>query len=372
MNGFTKAACMVSAAASLSLAACGQAQAPSAGGSQAAPASTAGQSASWPDIEAAADKEGSVTVYALNTMPPDQVGRFQDVWNKAYPHIKVDINAGLNPPDVVAKVTAEQDAKAFTGDVAQLGGTTGRQLDGLGALSPFIPPAAQDPNVKWRIDPVQDEAHKGAMLAGTLSYVPIWVNSNLVKPGDEPKTHLDVTDPKWKGKVVWQAPWTSGFGWNEFYLSKKYYGQDWITRMQAINPVISASSNDEINQLARGEYAIALAAPGGDLATRLIKAGQPLKADWPDDFVYGSANGFSVLNGAPHPNAAKVFVNWWLTQAGQQFYADLGQFPNRVDIPGKEDWMKGADHPKEVWYAKASDDAIAEPTQKEAASYFKK
>jgi ABC-type Fe3+ transport system substrate-binding protein len=134
----------------------------------------------------------------------------------------------------------------------------------------------------------------------------------------------------------------------------------------------ASNSNDAVNQLARGEYSLLLADVGGDIATRLIRDGQPIKADWTDDFVYGSANGFSALNGAPHPNAAKVFVNWWFTQAGQQFYADLGQFANRADIPAKEDWMKGADHPKEYWWPKSADDAQAAPAQKEAASYFKK
>jgi len=375
MNRF--ASVLAIAAAVLSLAACGQPQAASQPPASSQPSSaggstTAGQASTWSQVEAAANKEGSLTVYALNTIPPDQVSRFQAVWTKAYPNIKVELTAGLQPPDVVAKVTAEQDAKAYTGDVAQLGGTTGRQLERLGELDPFIPPAVQDASVKWRIDPVQDQAHKGALLAGTLGYVPIWVNTKLVKPGDEPKTRLDLTDPKWKGKILWLAPWTAGFGWNEYYLAKKQYGQAWVTKMQGQNVTFGSNSNDGINQIARGEYAIGLSYIGGALATRLIQDGQPLKAVWPDDFVYGSANGFSVLKGAPHPNAAKVFVNWWFTDAGQRFYADLGQFPNRADIPGKEGWMKGFDHAKEFWWAKAADDALAAPNQKEAASYFKK
>ncbi|HLG70495.1 MAG TPA: extracellular solute-binding protein [Chloroflexota bacterium] len=330
------------------------------------------EASSWAQIEAAANKEGSVTVYALNTIPPDQMGRFEEVWSKDYPKIKVEMTTGLQPSDIVAKVTAEQDAKAYTADVAQLGGTTSRQLDRLGVLAPIVPPAVKDPSVKWRVDPILDEAKKGALLGGTLNYVPIWINTKLVKPEDEPKTHNDLTDPKWKGKISWQVPWAAGYGWNEYYLSKKYYGQEWVTKMQAQDISFGSNSNDALNQIARGEYAIGLANNGNDLATRLIKSGQPLKAVWPDDFVYGSANGFSALNGAPHPNAAKVFVNWWFTKAGQQLYEDLGQFPNRADMPGKEDWMKGFDHPKEFWWPKASDDALAAPTQKEAAAAFKK
>lgn len=367
MNRFASA--VVIAGAGVWLAACGGPP-----GASPAPASSqpAGQASTWAQVEAAANKEGSLTVYALTTIPPDQVGRFQELWAKTYPNIKVDLTTGLQPADIVVKVTAEQDAKAYTGDVAQLGATTSRQLDKLGELDPFIPPAVQDASVKWRVDPVLDEAHKGALLGGTLNYVPIWINTKLVTPADEPKTHLDLTNPKWKGKLLWQVPWSAGYGWNEYYLSKKYYGQEWVTKMQAQNVTFGANSNDGINQVARGEYAMALANPGNDLATRLMREGQPLKAAWTEDFTYGSANGFSVLKGAPHPNAAKVFVNWWFAEAGQRLYADFGQFPNRADIPGKEDWMKGFDRAKEFWWPKAADDALAAPTQKEAATYFKK
>ena len=359
------------------LAACGQAQAPNQVPASAPPTEarwgmSAEQAAAWAQVEAAANKEGTLTVYALTTIPPDQVSRFQELWVKAYPSIKVDLNTGLQPSDVVAKVTTEQDAKAYTADVAQLGGTTSRQLDRLGALDPFIPPAVQDPSVKWRVDPVLDEARKGALLGGTLSYVPIWINTKLVKPGEEPQTRMDLTDPKWKGKILWQVPWAAGYGWNEYYLGKKYYGMEWVAKMAAQNVVVGSNANDGLNQVARGEYAIGLANLAGDLATRLIRAGQPLKAVWPDDFVYGSANGFNIVKGAPHPNAAKVFVNWWFTEAGQRLYADLGQFPNRADIPAKEEWMKGFDHPKEYWWPKPADDVLAEPNQKEAATYFKK
>jgi len=106
--------------------------------------------------------------------------------------------------------------------------------------------------------------------------------------------------------MAWNSPSTASGG-----IGKKFYGQDWVTKMQAQNIIFSQNQNDGMNQLARGEAAIALANGANDLANRLTQAGQPLKAVWPDDFVYGSANGFSVIKGGPHPNAAKVFVNWW-------------------------------------------------------------
>jgi ABC-type Fe3+ transport system substrate-binding protein len=369
---------LLSLLAVLTLAACGgQAQPAGQAGSGAARSGAprwgmnAEQQAAWDQIEAAANKEGSVTVYALTTLTPEQLPRLQELWKKDYPGIKIDLTTG-RPVDVTTKVSTEFDAKAHVADVAQLGGSTGRQLDRMGALEPFNPPAVQDPSVKWRINPLQDEAQRGTNLAGTLSYVPIWINSQLVKPEDEPHTHLDVTDPKWKGKIVWDVPWSAGYGWNEYYLGKKTYGMDWVTKMQAQNVSFSPDTNNGPNVIARGEDSILLANLGSDTAVRLIHDGQPLKAIWPDDFTYGSANGFDVIKSAPHPNAAKVFVNWWFSQAGQQFYNDLGQWPNRSDLQPKEDWMKGFAHPKTYWYPTPADDALSAPMQKEAATYLKK
>ena len=57
----------------------------------------------------------------------------------------------------------------------------------------------------------------------------------------------------------------------------------------------------------------------------------------------------SLIKGAPHPNAAKVFINWGLTERGQNFWRDLGQFPLNSAIAPAEEWMKGVNNAKTVY-----------------------
>lgn len=330
------------------------------------------QAADWQTLENAAKKEGSVTVYALTTIPPDSMNTFLDLWKQDYPTIKVEMTTG-QPADVTARVSTEQQAKAYTGDTAEIGATSARQLNQIGAVTAFVPPASQDPSFKWHVNPLFDEEHKGTNLTTRVGYVPFWVNTNVVKAGEEPKIRQDLTDPKWKGKIAWIVPWAAGYGWYEYYFSKKTYGADWPDKMSRQSVTFLTDANAAVGQLARGEFGILLADGGGQTAERLIEQNQPIKAVWPDDFTYGTSGGFILLKGAPHPNTAKVFINWWFTERGQKFLADLGQFANREDIQPKYDWMKGNTHPKEYYvFSKASDDALAEPNQQEAAKLFRK
>jgi ABC-type glycerol-3-phosphate transport system substrate-binding protein len=79
-----------------------------------------------------------------------------------------------------------------------------------------------------------------------------------------------------------------------------------------------------------------------------------------------------LLNGAPHPNAAKVLLNWWIDEPGQKFEAGVGVWPSRADVPLKEDWQNGVTHPKQRFTnLDVPDDAVL-AGQKEAASLFKK
>ena len=159
------------------------------------------------------------------------------------------------------------------------------------------------------------------------------------------QTSLNTRSPTCSWAV---AAWTSGGGSHLYYFAKKVYGPEWVTKMQAQNPTFSEDQDAALLQVARGEFAIGLAISGRQGA-QFIKAGQPLRAVWPDDFVITSTQGNQLIVKAPHPNAAKVFINWHLTERGQQFWRDLGQFPLNAAIAPAEDWMKGVSNAKQVY-----------------------
>src|SRR5581483_7680155 len=325
---------------------------------------TAEQEAAWEQVEAAAKKEGALTYYVGGNIPQDQVGVFTSAWNKDNPDIKVDVVIAGSGPDMQARVRTEQEAKAYTGDVGDFARNAALTFAGRGMVDAFIPPVARDPNSKYRTDPVTDPDKKGFFIANNVTTNPFWINTKLVPAGQEPKTHADLADPKWKDKILWIAPWATGVGWNVYYYSKKAYGQDWVTKMQANNPAFTLDKVGAVTDVARGEYAVLIADGGGANASKLIKDGQPLKAVWPEDFSYGEASGQAVLAHAPHPNAAKVFINWMLTENGQEFVEKLSRFPNRLETPLSQDWMKGSTQVKQ-WYN------VAEVSDEEQAAILK-
>ncbi len=331
---------------------------------------TAAQAAAWALIEAAAKKEGKVTYYTLGSIPANQVDKFKSLWKADYPEIEMEyLNVGNNA-QLNTRLITEQESKTVVGDVADIAVRAALLLDPA-FLEAFIPPAAQDPGVKWLYNPVADPARKGLTTADFAQFFAIWTNSNLVKPADAPKTLMDVaTDPKWKGKIIWRTPWTTGGGNHTFLFAKQVYGMDWVTKMQAQNPTFADDQDAALLQVARGEFAIGIGLTGRT-ATQLIKDKQPIAAVWPEDFAVTITNGSPIMAHAPHPNAAKVFANWMLTEAGQNLWRDLGQFPLRADILPTEPWMQGVSKAKQV-FENLLTAAPQQASLDEATRFFKK
>jgi iron(III) transport system substrate-binding protein len=367
------------AGAAVTLAACGASQAGAPSGSPSAGAGkpsreprwgmTPDQESAWEQVEAAADKEGTLTYYGQGVITPQNVPVFMEAWKKSYPNVKIELVNGTTA-DVQTRITTEQDARSYTGDVADISVRSGLLEAKRGYTQRFVPPAAADTTVKWTANRVYGD---GDVTNDHMTWFPTWINTRLVAPKDEPKTHMDFLDPKWKGQILWYTPWSEGGGWNEYYWCKKVYGMDWVKGMIAQQPAFAQGTTELLTPLARGEYAIVMGSTGGGPATQMIKNGQPIKALWLDDFIHGTPTGHIMLNHAPHPNAAKLLLNWWISEEGQRFQSEvMGQFPVRSDVPAKEDWQKGVDHPKEHYNSAEIPEDTAAQEQKEAAGFFKK
>ncbi len=309
---------------------------------------TADQAAAWAQIEAAARKEAKITYYSLGTVPVNQVDRLKAEFAKDYPEITLEyLNVG-NSNNMSARLTTEQDGKVYVADTFDQSVRAALLLPPE-VMDSFIPPAVKDPGVKWLYDPVADPEKKGRILADVAQFFAIWTNTKLVSAADAPKNMMDVaTNPKWKGQIMWRTPWTSGGGSHLYHFAKQVYGDAWVTKMQAQQPAFADDQDAALVQVARGEYAIGIGLTGRQ-GSQLITAGQPLAAIWPDDFVITITEGTNFVAHAPHPNAAKVFMNWMHSERGQQFWRDLGQWPIRSDILATDPWMQGVSKAKQVF-----------------------
>ena len=140
----------------------------------------------------------------------------------------------------------------------------------------------------------------------------VTINTNLVKPGDEPKTYDDLLDPKWKGKIA--AP-RSPSPWVNFSYA---YGEK-----KAVSFLQHLIKKQDLKLLPRypdvrsrvigGEFAVGI----GTDAWAEIRKGAPVKH--PDlDVMILSARAAYIVRDAKHPNVAKLWGYWVVSEQGQK------------------------------------------------------
>lgn len=162
----------------------------------------------------------------------------------------------------------------------------------------------------------------------------IAINTSSVKPG-EIKSWRDLLNPKWKGKMTMNDPTTAGVGQKTFAALSKIVGVDYLRELAKQEPVIIRDQRLQVEWLAHGKYPIAMA-PKSDPITELTKAGAPLAIITPEEGMFlavGSGN-VALVNRAPHPNAAKVLINWLLSAEGQALWVSSQRTHSlRLDVP---------------------------------------
>lgn len=366
-GGLIAAACAPAAAPSPSPAA---ATAAASRAANAAPrwGMTAAEETAWKEIEAAAAKEAKVTYYALGNLPASRVNDLKAAWNKDYPGIEFQYVPLDNNANVIARITTEQESKTYVADVAEMSLANGIRLDPK-MFEALALPAAKDPAAKWAFDPIATVQSKQVHTSIGAQYYGFWYNTKLVKREDAPKTYMDLTNPKWKGQLIWRTPFVTGGGNHTYVFATKVYGADWATKMQAQKPTLADNQDAALMQVARGEYPLAFGITGRQ-APDLIKQGLPIAIVWPDDIGIRTSNGLVVANQAPHRNAGKVFLNWALTPAGQALWRDVGQFPILTSVPPAEEWMKDFTRSKQQFENLASP-ADLQKSLDEAAKLYK-
>ena len=266
------------------------------------------------ELIAAAKREGKVVVYSgyLSPQTHDPIGK---LFEQKY-GIKVEVFTARGN-ELRERVRVEQNSGRFLGDVlhnAML--LTQQQIDGeaplekLGAL-----PGAE------RLKPAfAGRASELQVPVFTINYG-FLINSNLVKPQDEPRKWQDLLDPRWKGKILFDDPRTPGGGRVAFHMTMDKYGRGFHEKLAAQEPTFSRDYGEAARRIARGEYAVYIPlifSQGSPLK------GLPVRMVIPEDGVTYGSYSTAVLKNAPHPNAARLLSEFYLTDAVQAIYAETG------------------------------------------------
>jgi iron(III) transport system substrate-binding protein len=288
----------------------------------------------------AAKREGTVSVIGPTGTPARDAltSPFEEKYG-----IKVDYLAEAGP-GVPPKVQTERAAGQYRYDIFIGGTTTG--LLGMGPLQAFEPlepalilPEVRDPK-NWRggAPEFADDARQ-LLVMTPFQRGNIFVNPNLVRP-DEFKSHKDLLDPKWRGRLVFDDPRKAGSGQATFtfYYLHPELGPEFIRALARQDPVILRDYQQEADVIGQGRYPVLV---GGDdyIVGARIDQGVPIVIVDPRGLREKSdispANGaIAMFNRAPHPNAAKVYANWLLSKDGQTtFVRTMGYVSNRLDAP---------------------------------------
>lgn len=292
--------------------------------------------ADWEATQKAAEKEGRLVIFG----PPaaDQQQLYVDTFEKTFPKIKVNYTPG-RMSEVISRIMAEQRAGLRQADLI-LGGTDillGTLKD-KGMLQPIRPvlvlPDVLD-GAGWYKGKIwfADSENKFVPMWRAVPYTAACINTNLVKAG-ELKSYWDLLQPKWKGKIVSQDL-RIGSARNQMYVLyyRKDLGPEYLKRLLAEMEITFSRNLPQISDwVGGGKYAVAL---GGVDCENLAVKGLPLASIHLEGLaaVGAGTDAASFLASAPHPNAAKVFLNWILSRDGQTNYQKLTRENSlRVDV----------------------------------------
>lgn len=296
----------------------------------------------WDAALKQAKSEGKVVVMG----PPGD--RIRDAitqnFGKAFPDISLEFS-GARGGELATKIKAERDAGIYSVDVLISGTSTANAyFKPMKALDP-IEPALILPEVinpkNWRNDRLEfsDRETRMDLLFATQNNVPVIYNTAQVKH-EEVDELYKILDPKWKGKIAVQDPIPSGTGNGVFRWLWHVLGpektEDFYRKLHAQAGAIDRDQRRQIEWVAQGKFPLSFGP--GTVMYQLEKRG--LKFGIVSHFKdYGSylTPGFGsamLMNRAPHPDAAKVFLNWLLGKEGQTAFSHgMGYASRRVDVP---------------------------------------
>ncbi len=301
--------------------------------------------ANWEQTVAAAKKEGRLNFYVGRYGSEPLLNEFR----KEFPEIKlVTVNGAGN--SLGTRIITEIRAGHVVADLFSGGANTnyevlyeGKALDSIKSL--LVLPEVLDES-KWYEGRIRftdaEQRHVLVYIANPTSSG-FYYNTNLVNP-KEFKSYWDLVAPKWKGKIVSQDPLGTGLGASlQHYYYQPELGPEFLKKLFGeMQPTFGRDRRQITDWLAQGRFALCV---GCRDTNRAKQQGLPVdeldQVEWKEGFNVTSGGGsISFIKGAPNPNAAKVFVNWFLSRRGQlalQKYPDLygEDAPNsrRLDIP---------------------------------------
>lgn len=271
----------------------------------------------WQKVVNSAKQEGKITIYSYS-----MIGDVGIAVSRAFDQkygISVDIITGRGA-EMAERIRTEQLRKNVTADLMDANPTQLIHLRDIGGtINSRELPVLQDKNV-WQVDPFVADS-KGHILIHTLLNHTGFVNTKLVPPNEEPTSLAELTQPKWKGKMVTIDPTLSSGQYILFgtLLRHKLIDESTVRAIGRNNVKFAVNAQAGAAELARGSFSLFITTAEIAFAP-MMREGAPVKAIAFKEGTVSSPNAIAAIKDSPHPNATKLFLNWLLSQEGQTVY----------------------------------------------------
>ena len=280
----------------------------------------------------AARKEGSVTWYTtqiINQFARPAAEAFQKKYGVKVDYVRADST------EVALRIINEAKAGRTTGDVFD-GTTVTPGLKKAGLVLKWTPESGK------RFGP-QYIDRDGYWVSTNIYVLTPAYNTELVPKGTEPRSWNDLLDPKWKGKMAWNSNPSSSAGPGFVGLVLNELGEDKgmdylraLAKQDVSN--LKVAARQVLDQVIAGEYPIALEIFNNHA---VISAAQGAPSQW--IAMHPALAVLSVLavtKDAPHPNAAKLLVEFLVSDEGQKLYRDADYMPVDPNVPPRDPTLR--------------------------------
>ena len=276
------------------------------------------------ELDDKARAEGRVVLYSCPGR--ENVEPVVREFERRHAGVKVQVTYGKGS-QLQEKIRSESRAGRPTADLHSCGWNGLYQFGVEGYLEKYASPQLS------QFEPLSLDK-SGLTLPHSAHVYGLVVNTRWVNAEETPRSWADLADPKWRGKLAIQdpRPGGGGFSWFVQTLTDPILGENYLRKM-AQQKIFFGRTNDLVySLLARGEYFVHIAGTEERASVEAPKSA-PVKFLKPRDGAFFTRISFGLVKNAPHPTAAKLYIDFALSEAGQKAVAETGYLPLRKGVP---------------------------------------
>ena len=273
------------------------------------------------EVKEKAEAEGKVVLYA--SMNNADVKALADGFKQLYPKIDIQFYRASDSP-LMEKVMTEARAGRPLWDVIATTGFYGHFLKKRGMLEAY-----DSPERKYFRDIYKDP--QAFWTSTYTTYAVFGYNTKLVPKASVPKSYQDLLKPEWKGQVGMEARPYEWFATTMKNMGGEEKGLDFMRRFAQQQPQARTGRTLIAQLVAAGEFKASVTVYSQSYE---ILKGSGAPVEWVAlDPVYASVHPTGIAAKAPHPNAARLLMDFLLSKKGQEIIRSLRRIPDRTDTP---------------------------------------